>query len=99
MKYEVHIGKATRTVEVEREADGRLRIRLDGSAVHVDAVETAADLYSILLDGQAFEARVLPEPEGLLVRCGGYDVHASVQDPRAWRGAMRGGPLEAEAGP
>jgi acetyl/propionyl-CoA carboxylase alpha subunit len=94
MKFEVRMGEAKRAVEIERQAEGRLRIWLDGSAIETDVIEIGADAYSILLGGSAFEAHVLPSGEGLLVRCDGRDIRVQVRDSRAWRGG-RGRLLEA----
>jgi biotin carboxyl carrier protein len=99
MKYEIQIGGAKRTVEVEADGAGSFRAQLDGLAVSVDAVETAPETYSILLDGRAFQARVADDglDDGLRVRCGGADFRVQVRDPRSWR-SRRHGVLEI-AGP
>jgi biotin carboxyl carrier protein len=99
MKYEIKIGAATRAVEVEAQSGGSFRVQLGGQPVSVDAVETAPNTYSILLDGRAFEARVSDDgsDDGLLVRCAGVDFRVHVSDPRSWR-SSRHGVLEA-AGP
>jgi biotin carboxyl carrier protein len=99
MKYEIKIGAATRTVEVELLSGGSLRAQIDGQPIGVDAVETAPNTYSILLDGRAFEARVANDgsDEGLLVRCAGADFRVLVRDPRSWRNRSHS-PMEA-AGP
>jgi biotin carboxyl carrier protein len=99
MRYEIQIGVATRTVEIEPRAGGAFQVRLGGRPVAVDAVETAPNTYSILLDGRAFEARVSDDgsEEGLLVRCAGAEFRVLVSDPRSWR-ASRHNILET-AGP
>jgi biotin carboxyl carrier protein len=99
MKYEIRINGAGRAVEVEAHGARSFRAQLDGQPTSVDAVETAADTYSILLEGQAFEARVSDDAsdDGLLVRCAGADFRVQVSDPRSWRG-RRHSALEA-AGP
>jgi biotin carboxyl carrier protein len=89
MKIEVNIAGTERTVEIERESSGRLRIRLDGAPVDVDAVEIGANTYSILLNGHSFDARVHPTPQGLSIRCDGQEFPVEVRDPRAWRGQRR----------
>lgn len=90
MKYEIQVNGAKRTVAVEVNANGAdsFRAQLDGQSLSVDAVETAPNTYSILLDGRAFEARVSDDglDDGLLVRCGGADFRVQVRDPRSWRG-------------
>jgi biotin carboxyl carrier protein len=95
MKFEVRIGATVRTVEIESEASGGLRFRLDGQAVFADALEIMPDVYSILLEGRSFEVQVRSTREGLLGICGGQEFHISVRDPRAWRGDQ-GQPSAAE---
>lgn len=99
MKYDIQIEGSKRTVEVEQNGNSSFHAQLDGQAAGVDAIETAADIYSILLDGQAFEARVSDDgsDDGLLVRCAGADFRVQVRDPRSWRGRSHS-TLEA-AGP
>jgi biotin carboxyl carrier protein len=76
-----------------------VRWLLDGRALNVDAVELAAGAYSILLDGQAFEARVVTAATGFRVEVNtGANVEAfyvRVIDPRVWRG-RHGHGLEVE---
>lgn len=94
MKLEVRIGERARTVELER-ADGRLQVRLDGQALAADVVEIAPGVYSILINGRSFEARVLPRGRRLDVSTEEGEFTAEVFDPRSWRG-RRGAQLEAE---
>jgi biotin carboxyl carrier protein len=99
MKYEIQVDGTRRTLDIEANRAGSFRAQLEGQPIAIDAVETAPDTYSILLDGGAFEARVSDDgsDEGLLVRCAGADFRVRVRDPRSWRGG-RHGVLEA-AGP
>jgi len=92
MKYTIQIEGTTRTVEVQLNGAGSFHAQIEGRAASVDAVETAPDTFSILLDGQSFEARVWQDgsEEGLLVRCAGQDFRVRVQDPRSWRGRSHG---------
>jgi biotin carboxyl carrier protein len=99
MKFEVQLtgpsGKALRIVELDREAE-RWKITLDGQTITADAVEIAPNTLSLLLEGQSFEIRVTPFPDGALeVQIGLQEFTAEVVDPRAWRG-RRHGALEAE---
>src|SRR6202040_2920491 len=99
MKFEVQLtgsaGKKLRMVELAREADG-WKILLDGQPVEADVVEIAPHTLSLLLDGQAFEIRVTPLPDGSLkLQTGLHEFTAEVVDPRAWRGRKHGA-LEAE---
>jgi len=99
MKFEVHItgpsDKKLRTVELEREAD-RWKISLDGQQVGADAVEIDSNTLSLLLEGQSYEVRITPLPDGVLkLQTGLQEFTAEVVDPRAWRG-RRHGALEVE---
>ena len=57
MKYEVFIDGISRSVEMERDASGSLRVRLDRRIFDADAVEILPGTFSILIAGCAFEAR------------------------------------------
>lgn len=98
MKLQVRIGALTRQVEVRRTGGNRFAVAPDNHALigmNIDAMEIAPNIYSILLNGRAFEAVVVPAAEGVLVRCGAYEFQAVVSDPRAWRGG-RGALFGAE---
>ncbi|HJZ64406.1 MAG TPA: biotin/lipoyl-containing protein [Candidatus Acidoferrum sp.] len=95
MKYEVRIGGKTRFVEFTRNSE-KLQISLDGNLLDADAVEVAANTFSILIDGESWEVRVAPRPDGsLTLHTGIAEYIAEVVDPRAWRG-RRHGAMEAE---
>lgn len=99
MKLEVHLtgsfGKNTRTVELERAANG-WRISLDGRPVNADAAEIDSHTLSLLLDGLSYEVHIVESPDGVLtLQTGLQEFTAEVTDPRAWRG-RRHGALEAE---
>lgn len=90
MKFEVKLtgpaGEKVRIVELER-ADERWKISLDGQVVKADAVEIDSNTLSLLLDGQSYEVRVTPSPDGALkLQTGHEEFTAEVVDPRAWRG-------------
>lgn len=98
MKLQVRIGTLTRQIEVRRTGGNRFAVATDSHALigmNIDAREIAPNIYSILLNGRAFEAVVVPAAEEVLVRCGAYEFHAVVSDPRAWRGG-RGALFGAE---
>lgn len=86
MKLELRFDERLRTVELERDPQGSLRIQIDGRAVDADVRQVAPGIYSILLHGRSFEARVEPKRDGLVVECGGAASHIQVRDPRAWHG-------------
>jgi biotin carboxyl carrier protein len=99
MKFEVQLSgsssKTVRSVELERVGD-RWKITLDGQAVNADAVEIAPNAFSLLLEGQSYEVRLSPSPDGVLkIQIGLQEFTAEVADPRAWRG-RRHGALVAE---
>ena len=95
MKYEVHIGGKTRVVEFTRNSE-TLQIFLDGNLLDADAVEVAANTFSILMEGESWEVRIAPRPDGsLTLHTGIAEYVAEVTDPRAWRG-RRHGAMEAE---
>jgi biotin carboxyl carrier protein len=93
MKLEVRIGALARQIEIQRTGPNQFVVRSKDRSgndtkikdTKVDAVEVAPDTYSILVNGRAFEAVVMPAAEGVHVRCGGQEFHAIVSDPRAWR--------------
>ena len=90
MKVEVRIGGLLRQIEIERTGPSQFAISSKASGrkdSKIDAMEVAPNSYSILVNGRAFEAVVMPTAEGVQVRCGGREFQAIVSDPRAWRGA------------
>jgi biotin carboxyl carrier protein len=95
VKLKIQLGGRTRDLELAREGL-TLRARLDGRAVEANVVEVGPGMYSILLEGAACEVHVEPAPAGLIVSVAGRRLEARVVDPRRWRGAGRGGTLEAE---
>lgn len=94
MKLEVRIGEEVRQIEVERKSAGQFVARGEAGA-QIDVLEVAPSTYSILLDGRSFEAVVLPTFQEVLVRCGGHEFQASIDDPRVWR-RKRGGVFERD---
>jgi biotin carboxyl carrier protein len=89
MKLEVRIGARVQQLEIQRTGPRQFIATAEDSAhaeTKFDAVEVAPNTYSILVNGRAFEAVVIPEPEGVRVHCGGREFHAIVSDPRARRG-------------
>jgi biotin carboxyl carrier protein len=99
MKFEVRltgsIGRQLRTVELERDGD-RWKITMNGQPINAHAVEIDPNTFSLLLEGQSYEVRVTPSPDGVLkLQNRLWEFSAEVADPRAWRG-RRHGALEAE---
>ena len=98
MKSEVRIGSRVRKLDIERTGPKQfvvVRGTGDNTDGKVDVFEVAPKTYSIIINGRAFEAIVMPSAEGVVVRCNGRDFHATLADARAWRGA-RGAVFGAE---
>ncbi|HMD30668.1 MAG TPA: biotin/lipoyl-containing protein [Candidatus Acidoferrales bacterium] len=94
MKLSIQLEGRERELNLQR--DGRrLTATLDGRPLEADAVEISPGIYSILIDGAAFEVQVEPAATGLTVTVAGRRLRASVVDPRQWQG-RRGGAVEAE---
>src|ERR1700682_2859106 len=93
MKYEVRVGADTRSVSIERNANGELRVAIESLAHDegakvlpaVEVPEIGLGSFSILFQGASFDTQVIPEPGGLAVFCRGREFHATVRDPRAWK--------------
>jgi len=94
MKLEIELDGKTRNVELNRIGE-RVRCVLDGRPVEADVVEVSPSMYSILIGGQSFEARVEFAATGLRVIVGGQEYGATIRDPRQWR-RHRGAAVEAE---
>jgi biotin carboxyl carrier protein len=94
VKIEIKLRDQRRTAEVSR-VDGQLRFAVDGRSLDVDAVEIAPGIYSILIAGQAFEARVDSSGGVLRVSVAGREYAAEIVDPRQ-RKRYRSGAIEAE---
>ena len=94
VKLQLELNGAQRSAEVSREGQ-RLRFAIDGRALEVDAIEVAPGIYSILIEGAAFEARVENTPTGLRVTIGPSEFLVALRDPRKWS-PSRGGALETE---
>jgi biotin carboxyl carrier protein len=95
VKFDVRILGKTRTVELERDAEG-WRISVNGTLLHADATEIAPNIFSVVLNGQSHEIRIAPHLDGTLTLQTRYhEFTAELIDPRAWRG-RRHGAVEAE---
>jgi biotin carboxyl carrier protein len=84
MKVQARILGFERSIEIERIGPDKFRVRGDEGG-QIDALEVAAQTYSVIINGRAFEAVVIPAAEGVLVRCAGREFPATISDPRAWR--------------
>jgi len=94
MKLEIELGGKTRNVELTRIGE-RVQCVLDGQLVEADVVEVSPSVFSVLIGGQSFEARVEPAAAGLRVVVGAHEYAAAIRDPRQWR-RHRGAAVEAK---
>ncbi len=81
MRREVRIREKKRLVEIEHHG-GSWAFRIDGQPVAADVVEISPGIYSILLGGHSFEARVQPHGARLEIEVGTRRMTAEVIDPR-----------------
>ena len=85
---------AVRKVDVSR-AENLLTISEESRKIEADVRQIQAGVYSILIGGKSYDARVEPQKAALLVQVGGREFVIDIADPRVWKG-KRGGLLEAE---
>jgi biotin carboxyl carrier protein len=117
MKLEIELREDSRTSEhrlsEERPSNGnsgreRPQFSIDGKPLEADWTEIRPGHYSILIDGQSYEARVVPAPdsrpglpENWIVTIAEHDFHVEVRDPRTRRFAGQAvahdGPLDVLA--
>ena len=84
MKLEVQLGGSPHTVEIVQ-TRRFLQCAIDGVTVDADAMEVAPGIYSILIGGRCFEARVEPFGTALHIAVGKAEFTARVRDPRKWQ--------------
>ena len=85
MNYQVsEKGGENRLVALRESGEGIYEITLDGRTVHVDAVRSGPTVYSVIEDGQQFEAMVDEKgAHGFDVLVGGRIFHLAVIDERS----------------
>jgi len=95
MKLHIEFNGRVREVELNGAGSGgRWRCVIDGREIESDAAEINPGVFSILIGGEAFEARVEPSAGKLRVHVDGKEYVAAVHDPRQWR---RGDGVAAES--
>jgi biotin carboxyl carrier protein len=84
MKLTLHDGRGEQSIEIAAAApDYRFRLGdAEERIAHVEVPEP--DVYSVLLDGRMYDARVEETPTGLVVVIDGYRFEMEVRDPRRW---------------
>jgi biotin carboxyl carrier protein len=93
MKLTLHKDGAEEAIEIVAPAPA-CRFRLgDGPERSADVEMPEPCVYSVLMDGRSYDARVENTPAGLVVVIDGYRFEMEVRDPRRWsrRDAARGG--------
>jgi biotin carboxyl carrier protein len=95
LKCEIELDGKLRSVELARTGQcGRWTI--DGRVVDADAVEVSPGIYSILIDGKSFEARVeFKSDSQRRVTVAGREFNAEIRNSRKWK-RNRGAGAEAE---
>jgi biotin carboxyl carrier protein len=95
VKYEVLLAGKTRVVELSG-SNGAWRISLDGIELDASVVEVAPNTFSVLLNGESHQIRIVPRTDGTLtLHTGLAEYDAEVNDPRLWHGRKHGA-LQAE---
>ncbi|HXT72776.1 MAG TPA: biotin/lipoyl-containing protein [Candidatus Angelobacter sp.] len=84
MKLELRVGDRIRNLEIERNGD-QFQFRIDGRVVAADVNQVQPEVYSVLIDGAAFEARIGCGASGLCVQIDGREFPIAIADPRQWR--------------
>jgi biotin carboxyl carrier protein len=117
MNFEIELREDSRTSEhqltIDRASNGtsgseKPQFSIDGKLVGADWAEIRPGHYSILINGQSYEARVQPapdsrpgQPDAWVVTIAEHDFHVKVRDPRtrrfAGQGVVHDGPLEVLA--
>jgi biotin carboxyl carrier protein len=95
LKCEIELDGKLRRVELTH-TNQRACWTLDGRALDADAVEVSPGIYSLLIDGQSFEARVESNSDSQLrVTIAGREFNAAIRNARKWKRDRRAG-AEAE---
>ena len=83
MKFEVLVNGRRRSLELHGAAGdlGKLEFALDSEPGTAEVVEVEPGVYSILLLGGSYEAKVTPGPEGSSVEVRGVRYEVTVRDP------------------
>jgi biotin carboxyl carrier protein len=84
MILDCRIGQHAARLDIEREGDVyRFRLGADyQQSAHL--IEVEPELFSVLIDGRSYEARVEPSSDGVWISMRGERLHVSITDPRQW---------------
>ena len=84
MKCEIELDGKLRSVELIHTGKSARWI-IDGRVLDVDAVEVSSGIYSILIGGKSFEARVESKSDSdLSVTVAGHEFNVAIRDSRKW---------------
>jgi biotin carboxyl carrier protein len=84
MKFEIERNGSPHAIEILQSSQSS-QITIDGTGCDANLLEIAPGIYSILIGGRSFEARVEPFGRALRITVGKREFTASVRDPRQWR--------------
>lgn len=84
MKLDLLVNGATERIEILAPAP-ECRFQLGDGPVRQAQVETPEPgVYSVLMDGRVYDARIEEHPDSLVVVIDGYRFEVEVRDPRRW---------------
>jgi biotin carboxyl carrier protein len=84
LKIEIELDGKSRSVEMTHTGE-RTRWTIGGRTIYADAAEVSPGIYSILIAGQSFEARIAPQGDSeLRVTVANREYRATIRDPRKW---------------
>ncbi|MED5369922.1 MAG: biotin/lipoyl-containing protein [Myxococcota bacterium] len=96
MHYDVTLDGTTRSVEIERVDETRVRIAIDGAPAREVELRRTRDGLHMLLDGQSFDAGLVKRDDGWDVNLLGGLYSTQVIDPRRKALRLAGGAGEGE---
>jgi biotin carboxyl carrier protein len=94
MKIKITIQGRQRTVESTSPGE-RPRWAIDGHEIEADAIEVSPGIFSVIISGESFEARVEGKDSNLRVITNGKEYTAAIENPRALK-KNREGAAEAQ---
>lgn len=89
MNFKLKIGGRVREINIDS-AGSRPAFSLDGQDIAADVVAVEPNVFSVLIDGEAFEVCVEQNAQGARVIVDGHENTVELDDPRQWRRGARG---------
>jgi biotin carboxyl carrier protein len=84
MKLEIELNGKSHAVQIAPPGP-EMNPSINGLAIEADATEVASGIYSVIVAGRSFEARLEQFGEELRVAINGKEYAIRVRDPRQWR--------------